>query len=345
MLTHKDSETDAPAVAPIFVQEALACARKGGVNMDRLLADAGLVPSDLADLNTRQFGRIWLHLSYHMQDEFFGLGMRPMRPGSTTLLGHAIRGAPTVGAALNRALRFLQVVLDDPHATTRMDGRSCCVELHQTAPLSAFAYRTFFLIVHGFTCWTARERIPLSAVDFPCPEPQAQNDYGDFFGVPVRFNAPSARMVFDRKYLTRSANRSEADLKRFLRSLPEAFLRGYRDTEGLKHVIIKTCLNGPATDWPDASAVAERLGMSRSTLHRLLKSSGHSLTDLKDEQRRNRATALLSRTSLTVTEVSAAVGYADEAAFYRAFQRWYGTTPRHLRMARRPDRPNPNRPD
>ena len=335
MLTQKDISAGPPAVAPIFVEEAISRARSGGVDLDRLLADAGLVLTDLAQLNTEQFGRVWLHLSYHLQDEFFGLGARPMRPGSTTLIGHAIRNAPSVEAALHRTLRFLRVVLDDPHATARTDGRSCIVELHQTDRLSAFAYRTFFLIVHGFTCWAAKERIPLTCVDFPCAEPEAQNDYGDFFGVPVRFDAPSARMVFDRKYLTRAVDRSERDLKRFLRSLPEAFLRGYRDTEGLKHVIVKTCLNGPAEDWPDASAIADQLGMSRSTLHRLLKDAGHSLTGLKDEQRRNRATALLARTQMTISDISAAAGYADEGAFYRAFHRWYGTTPTTLRKAKR----------
>jgi len=138
-------------------------------------------------------------------------------------------------------------------------------------------------------------------------------------------------LVFDRKYLQRQVNRSERDLKSFLRSLPEAFLRGYRETDGLKHDIIEKCLNGAPEDWPDAAGIAARLGMSRSTLHRLLKEAGHSLRELKDEQRRTRAMALLSRTDLSISEISAAVGYAEEGAFYRAFHRWYATTPNQMR--------------
>ncbi|MEN8840998.1 MAG: AraC family transcriptional regulator [Octadecabacter sp.] len=332
MMRQKDSSKTPTPVAPIFVREALECGRKGGIDIDRLLRDANVPPDRLDHLTTQDFGRIWINLSYAMQDEFFGLGARPMRPGCTTLLGHAVRGARTLEIALNRALRFLRVVLDEPHGTVSTETGNCVISLHQTGPSqSAFMYRTFFLIVHGFTCWAAKERIPIKSISFPCAEPAHQNDYGDFFGVPVVFNAPHAQLVFDRKYLSRRVLRSDDDLKVFLRSLPEAFLRGYRDTDGLKHVIVEKYLRGPAQDWPDAKRVAAQLGMSRSTLHRQLKEAGHSLTQLKDEQRRNRATALLSRTDMTISEISSAVGYAEEGAFYRAFYKWYQTTPSRLR--------------
>mgnify|MGYP000188249193 CR=1 FL=1 len=331
-MTRNDSPVRRRPVAPIFVKEALECAAAGGADPDGILTAAQVSPEHLDHLDTQDFGRVWLQMSYAMQDEFFGLGARPMRPGSTALLGHAIRGAATLDVALKRSLRFLRVVLDDPYGTVAIEGRHCVVSLHEETPSSdAFRYRAFFLILHGFNCWAARERIPIKSVEFPCKEPQAQNDYGDFFGVPVAFDAPVARLTFDKKYLSRKTDRSEKDLKAFLRNLPEAFLRGYRETDGLKHEIIKKCLSGPAQDWPGADEVAAMLGMSRSSLHRMLKSAGHSLTQLKDEQRRNRATALLSRTDKSISQISEAVGYAEEASFYRAFHRWYGTTPNRMR--------------
>lgn len=331
-MTPKDSPLRRRPVAPTFVKEALECATAGGVDSKRILQAAAVSPDQLDHLDTQEFGRVWLQMSYAMQDEFFGLGARPMRPGSTSLLGHAIRGAATLDVAMKRSLRFLRVVLDDPYGTVTIEGRHCIVTLHEDVPSSnAFKYRAFFLILHGFNCWAARERIPIKAVEFPCDEPLAQNDYGDFFGVPVSFNAPVARLMFDKKYLSRKTDRAEKDLKAFLRNLPEAFLRGYRETDGLKHEIIQKCLSGPAQDWPGADEVAAMLGMSRSSLHRMLKSAGHSLSQLKDEQRRNRATALLSRTDKSISQISEAVGYAEEAAFYRAFHRWYGTTPNRMR--------------
>ena len=331
-MTQKESHIRRRLVAPIFVKEALECAAVSGADPDLILKSAQISSDQINHLDTEEFGRVWLQLSYAMQDEFFGLGARPMRPGSTSLLGHAIRGAGTLEIAMRRSIRFLRIVLDDPYGTVMIEGRHCIVTLHEDVPSSnAFKYRTFFNILHGFNCWAARERIPIRAVEFACSEPQSQNDYGNFFGVPVSFGAPATRLIFDKKYLSRKTDRSEKDLKTFLRSLPEAFLRGYRETDGLKHEIITKCLSGPAQDWPGAEEVAALLGMSRSSLHRMLKSAGHSLTQLKDEQRRNRATAMLSRTNKSISQISEAVGYAEESAFYRAFDRWYGTTPNKMR--------------
>ncbi|MCG3267104.1 AraC family transcriptional regulator [Yoonia sp. I 8.24] len=334
MMRQKDSQKNRRMVAPIFVNEALACGDAAGVDITTLLKDAAVSADDLNQLDTDGFARIWLALSATLSDEFFSLGVRPMRPGSTTLLGHAIRQAKTLEVAVQRTLRFLRVVLDEPYGTLETNKSDCKITIAETNPSQhVFTYRAFFLILHGFNCWVAKERIPIKSISFPCPEPEGANDYVDFFGVPVTFDAPVASLVFDRKFLGRKVDRSEGDLKTFLRSLPEAFLRGYKDTGGLKHIIIETCLKGPAEDWPDAVAVAARLGMSRSSLHRQLKAEGHSLTQLKDEQRRNRATVLLSRTDLPISDVSAAVGYAEESAFFRAFHRWYAATPNQFRSA------------
>lgn len=334
-MTQNDSRPFRP-VAEIFVQEALSSGRAAGVDIAQVLSAADVVPDQLAQLSTEAFGRIWLGLSEQMRDEFFGLGARPMRPGSTTLLGHAIQGAPTLEVALRRALRFLKVVLDEPYGSLSIDGSLCEIRLvEQSLPRTAFAYRTFFLILHGFNCWVAKERIPIRSVAFPCAEPAAQNDYGTFFGAPVQFDAPFAKLTFDRKFLPRPAKRTEQDLKVFLRSLPEAFLRGYSDMDGLRHKIVATCLSGPARDWPKSEQVARALGMSRSGLYRQLRQDGQSLVQIKNEQRRKQAMSLLTDTDLPISEIAEQVGYAEESAFYRAFQRWVGATPGQLRASKR----------
>lgn len=319
-------------IARTFVDEALDCGARAGIDVDRLLKDLDFRAEQLSTLNSHDFGRIWLALSEAMEDELFGLAARPMRPGSTTLMGHAVREAPTLDVALRRAVRFLRIAVDEPYGEITKDGGACLITLvEQGAPRSAFAYRTFFLVLHAFTCWLAQDRVPLLSVRFPCREPEQHNDYGDFFGVPVVFDAPHAQISFDARYLTRPVKRSEKDLKVFLRSAPESFLRGYRDTTTLRHQIVTTCLSGPAVDWPDMAKAAAQLRMSRSTLHRRLAQTGQSYGALKDEQRKHRAATLLTRSDAPVSHVASVLGYAEESAFYRAFGRWYGMTPASYR--------------
>lgn len=321
-------------IARIFVDEALDCGKRAGIDIAGLLHELEIDQTQLSALNSQDFGRVWLALALAMEDELFGLGNRPMRPGSMTLMGHAVRDAPTLDVAIRRTLRFLKVVLDEPYGEVVKAGGACVITLADSRPLrTAFAYRTFFLVLHGFTCWLARERVPLLAVKFPCREPEQSNDYGDFFGVPVQFEAPAAQLSFDWRYMTRPVRRSEKDLKAFLRTAPESFLRGYRDTSTLHHRVVEICLSGPPQTWPDMGAAAKQLRMSRATLHRRLAQTGQSYGALKENRLRKKATDLLSKTSLPITQISTELGYAEESAFYRAFLRWFGTTPNAYRRA------------
>lgn len=334
-LVHKTIKQDWP-IASIFVDEALQCGRNAGVDVSDMLESLGIEQDRLYELNTREFSDIWLELSNRMQDEFFGLGKRAMLPGSFTLLGHAVCGASNLRKALERTLRFLRVVLEEPYGVLEVNDTTCSVRLHENGPArTAFAYRTFFIFVHGFNCWYINERIPLKGVSFPCSEPQGSNDYGEFFGVPVTFDADAATLEFDSKYLARSVNRNERELKLLLRSCPEAFLRGYRDTVGIKRLIVDRCLSGDPQEWPTAAQIATKLVMSRSTLHRLLNESGQTIYQIKEEQRHNRAVHLLRKSDMSVTDIAYKVGYSEQSAFFRAFARWYGTTPGQFRRSRK----------
>ncbi|NRP13622.1 putative HTH-type transcriptional regulator [Aliiroseovarius sp. xm-m-379] len=321
--------------APIpaaFAAEAIECGRLAGVDMGALIQDLGIPEQDLQHLTPDQFGQIWLELSFRMRDEFFGLAARPMRPGSFTLLGHATRHAPTLEVAVARALRFLTVVLEDPAGTLSVEGRHAEVTLREEgAPKSAFAYRLYFTILHALNCWLIGERIPIQRIQFPCAAPEGTNDYGDFFGVPVVFSAPVARLEFERKYLRKPINRSDRALKVFLKSAPTAFLSGYRHGDGIKARVVAELSLGEVGGWPGVDEIAQRLGLSTSTLHRRLKEAGQSFGEIKEERRRNLALSLLKKTDLPVAEIAGRVGYAEPSAFFRAFQRWFGTTPGAIR--------------
>ena len=315
-----------------FVNEAIDCGRSAGVDMDALLGSLGIPSGDLDRLTAPQFGQIWLELSFRMQDEFFGLAARPMRPGSFTILGHATRHAPTLEVAMARALRFLTIVLEDPAGKLSVEGRQAVVSLSEHGPVkSAFSYRLYFTILHALNCWLIGTRIPIRHIQFPCAEPAWTNDYGDFFGVPVQFNADCAQMVIERKYLRKPINRSERALKRFLKSAPTAFLTGYRHGDGIKAQIITELSAGTTDAWDSVDEMAEKLGMSTSTLHRRLKEEGQRFGEIKEERRRNLAISLLKKTDLPVSEIARQVGYAEPSAFFRAFNRWFGTTPSAIR--------------
>jgi len=315
-------------IARVFVEEALTLANAAGIDITQLLSSCALEETALDTLTADQFAVLWLAISEAMEDEYFGLGKRPMRPGSMTLMGHAVRGAPTFEIALRRALRFLRLVLEEPFGTLERAKDDCAIVLTETgAPRSAFAYRTYFMILHGLNCWLVGERIPLRSVEFPCAAPAKITDYKDYFGTPVIFGAASARLSFHARYLSRPVRRSEAELKAFLRTTPASLLRGYREEQSLKQRIVDEFMTGPPVEWPRAEEIAQHLGLSRATLHRALKERGQSLTGIKEELRRRQALGMLKETDMPIAQIAETLGYAELSAFYRAFRRWYGKPP------------------
>lgn len=120
-------------ISPDFVDDALACLRRRGLPTVPVLRAAGLPAAVHEPVTPQQYGRLWLAIAGALDDEFFGLAARPMRRGSFTLLCHAVLRAGTLDKALRRALKFLRVVLDEPHGELVVADGQAQIVLAQSA--------------------------------------------------------------------------------------------------------------------------------------------------------------------------------------------------------------------
>ncbi|MFV0798408.1 AraC family transcriptional regulator [Brucella sp. MAB-22] len=319
-------------IAPGFVEDALESVRVRGMDTAALMAEIGLPETVTEPVTNVEYGRLWWLIAETINDEFFGLAARPMRPGSFNLLCHAVLHAGTLERALRRALQFLNVVLDDPRGELRIrDGMAHVVLTDAGHPRPAFAYRAYWLILMGVVCWLIGRRIPLRTLDFACPAPVHRQDYHKFFGAPVLFDQPVTRLVFSSSYLSLPIIRSDVALDSFLREAPANILIRYRHDNDLS-ARVRAQLNAlPITDWPSFEELAKGLGMSVPTLRRRLRGEGQSFGTIKDELRFVIAERLLQENRLSVAEVAAELGYSEPSAFYRAFHKWMGQSPGRFR--------------
>lgn len=299
------------------------------------MAAAGL-PDPVTDLITsEEYGRLWTVMAAAAEDEFFGLAARPMRLGSFTLMCHAVLHAPNLERALRRALRFLNVMLEDPRAELRVEsGEAQIILIDAGQPRVAFAYRTYWLILMGLACWLIGRQIPLRQVDIACPAPENRVDYRQFFGAPVRFDARVHRLTFDVNFLTLPVNRSEQALKVFLRGAPANILVRYRHDVGFAATVRDWLRGCPPPLWPSFDALANTLELSPATLRRHLRREGQSFAAIKDELRCQRAQELLAG-DLSVADIAGELGYSEPSAFHRAFLKWTDRQPGAFRLALR----------
>ncbi|MCR8546474.1 AraC family transcriptional regulator [Salipiger sp. P9] len=325
---------DRRSISPGFVEDALACLRGQGIDAAPLLRQAGLPDPVTGPVSTDCYGRLWWLIAQAMQDEFFGLAARPMRPGSFALLCHAVLHARTLDQALRRALRFLDVVLDRPRGTLRVREGVAVITLDDGGPpRPAFAYRTYWLILMGLACWLIGRRIPLRHLDFVCAAPPHRQDYRQFFGAPVHFGQAQTSLRFDARYLRLPPVRSEQALAQFLREAPANILLRYQHDQGVAARIRGRLKTTPPQGWPGFAALAAEMRLSEATLRRQLRTEGQSFAALKGELQSVEAQRLLRETRLSVAEIADALGYSEAGAFYRAFRKWTGQSPGAFRRA------------
>jgi len=316
------------ALSSRFIEDALIWLQNQQIDVGQILDDVGFTTPISPTLSKQQYGQLWLAMADACDDEFLGMSLHPMRPGSFVLLCQVMLHAATLQKALQRALRFLRVVLDEPYGQmTVVDGKAHIVLVGEQTPHPALAYRIYWLILLGVSCWLIGRRIPLQRLDFACAAPEGRTDYHQFFGVPVHFEQMDTRLVFDAAYLSLPTIRSEEALKRFLRHSPGNLLVRYRHDHGWVSRIRRILKTTPIAEWPDFTQLARQLRTTSSTLRRRLHDEGQSFAAIKDEIRSAQAIGLLTDSSLSIAEIAHQLGFTEPSSFHRAFKLWTDTSP------------------
>ncbi|GAB5535912.1 MAG: hypothetical protein Rubg2KO_21610 [Rubricoccaceae bacterium] len=83
----------------------------------------------------------------------------------------------------------------------------------------------------------------------------------------------------------------------------------------------------------DVQTVAARLGLSARSLQRHLAAENTSFREVLDTHRHDMAKRRLATSTFSLSEIAAEIGYADQAVFSRAFQRWESVSPSSWRKA------------
>jgi AraC-like DNA-binding protein len=145
-------------------------------------------------------------------------------------------------------------------------------------------------------------------------------------GVPVHTDQPYGAIEFPRTLLP-SSRPAAQDHLRYPGSTPPA----NPPVETLA-CALETCLAPYLLEgYPSVDLAAEIAGLSVRTLQRRLREEGASYMGLIDRVRCEAALSSLRDDTQSLKEIGQRLGYSDQAAFTRAFQRWVGTTPGEYR--------------
>lgn len=312
-----------------------------------LLRAAGIPPSVLRDRRVRvpiaSYVALYNGVVRALEDEGFALFAAPLRPGMFEFLCRATAGSATLGEALDRAARFLALVVPDLRVGVARSRGLARLEIAERRrlrreacdPRRVFAFEWLLRLLHGLACWLAGRGIALQSVRFPFPRPAHAADYALVYTEHSSFDAATLVATFDAALLDLPVVRSGADVEAFLEGAPGRISMLYRrDREMVRRV--RELLAKDLAAAPTLEAAARALEVSPRTLHRRLGEEGSGFRAIREELRRAHALSRLETTGKRIADIAAELGYSEPSAFFRAFHSWTGEAPSaHRRRARR----------
>lgn len=325
-------------VAAGFVTGMVAGLRARGKDPAPLLQAAGVPGEILADPAVRApiaaYAALYNAVVRELGDEGFGLFSQPLRPGTFEFLCRAIVASASLGEALERAARFLSLVLPDLEVRVSTDGERARVEIEERRrlrprrahPARIFAFEWLLRLLHGLACWLAGRGLTLDEVRFPYPRPAHAADYALVYTGNSLFGAPLLAATFDARLLELPVRRDASELASFLEGAPGKISMLYRRDREMARAV-RAAMARSLEGGPDFDAVARLLHLSPRTLHRRLADEGTSFRAIKDAIRRELALHRLEKTRASVSDIAVELGYSEPSAFFRAFRGWTGVSP------------------
>lgn len=328
-----------PVTIPIaFVHGMLSGVQGRGLFGDQCLADAGIAPELLVQVAARvtsdQYVALFRLLVERLDDDALGLLSRPFKRGSFALVARAAMGATTLEVATRRIAHTFRLLQDDVALELLREGAVAGLGLHFTAPLIAqrtFLHEMLLRVFWRLLAWLAGGQLHATRFDFAFESPPYAGSYGKVFPAPLNFGQQRSAFWFDQQRLKEPVRRDEAALRVFLSDAQANVVVPRRGGDEVS-ARVRSHLQLAQPAWPDLGATAESLHMTTATLQRRLASEGTSFQVLKDELRRDIAIVRLSTSTVSLGELAYEMGFADSAAFQRAFKGWTGSAPGTYRL-------------
>lgn len=276
--------------------------------------------------------KLWRRAVEVTGDPCFGLGIaQHINPLMYNGLGFAFVSSDTLGAALQRLLRFYRLL----STAVQLDLRETPVSFDLVArprfsnpePASADAAMSFLLTLCRKASspdlnpsWVLLQRTPP-----PCPE-----RFREFFRAPIAYDAPENILSFEKSTLDAVLPCANPGLARANDEVVISYLARF-DRDNIRQRVLAQIIEQLPDGAPTQDAIAEALHMSARNLQRRLQDDNTSYRSLLDQTRQELAQQYLREGHRSIGEITYLLGFTEPANFSRAFKRWTGRTPQEYR--------------
>lgn len=321
------------SVSMSWVNTVLAAGERAGVPRERLLAQAGIAPAELAHERwpIDHITRLWRAAAHCTQDAGFGLKAGALvGPGSFNVVSYLLQSAPSLRGAIGVVQQYQRLISDGGRFQVIAGARAGWVVYHPRQGALAFSphqIEAVLAAVVAFSRWVTGQAVRPLQVQFSQPRVGPLAGYREAFGCPVAFEQAFSGVLLDNALLDAPLPQADAQLARLHHQYAAQRLAVLHEGGALAQELrawIAAALPGRV---PTRAEAAQALGLSERTLARRMRAQQLSFSALLDAVRREAALQAVAQPGRALADIGQALGFAEPAVFWRAFKRWTGCTP------------------
>ena len=317
--------------------------RARGLDPLPMLAAAGLAEGAPHDpeqriASTTSFA-IMAHLARALDDPALPIRMAQMRRiEDLQLVGFLVLTSTSGREAFERVIRYSTLLSDSSRWLMDIGRDGFTLRIERDGPRTLGHRLSNELAVAALLqtqrMVSGRATTPLR-VAFRHGAPRDASAHASFFGARIEWAGSFDGLTLPLELLDDVPDTGNAELAAWLERQAQARLAASGPRPGcssglasrVSDVIVRELPSGA----PSMARVAKRLGQSERTLRRWLDDEGTSFRDQVDIVRKSRAAELLPDRTIPLSQIAFLLGFSDQAAFSRAFRRWFEQSPSEYR--------------
>lgn len=330
-----------------WVHTLLGAARRLGVGDAPLLRRAGVAPAELQQDRwpIDYITRLWRAAAELTGDPSFGLHAGAhVGPGSFNVVSFILQSSATLRDALGVLQKYQRLISDGGRFQLLPGAQESWLVYHPCQGELAFSPHQIEAVLAAtvsFTHWIAQSTRPPLLARFSHGRVGPLSEYQNVLGCPVEFDQIYNGLLLDNAQLDQPLPQADSQLAHLHNEYAASRLHALSRSGNLIDALAAWIRSHFGPPLPTRAQAAAAFGLTERTLARRLRDFDLSFTALLDDARREQALQRVEQTNRSFVDIAHDLGFADVSPFYRAFQRWTGTTPAQWRATSGGDTQNP----
>ena len=309
-----------------------------GLDSGVVFKQAGLDPLKLSNPNARYSSRgmkkLWMCAEEITGDPCIGLkAASHWHPTTLHALGFAWMASSSLREALERTIRYLEVVSTASHLTMTIRKGLVYLEFPFNAAYvpAVEAMDAAIAVLFDMCRSSFGEGFKLKHIDLKRKAPECEQEYVDFFQAPVHFSASSNALVFDANLLDQILPTANPELVRVNDQIIAQHLAEIKKSDVVGQVKIEI-INQLTSGSVSEDLIVKKMNISLRSLQRKLAAAQASYKAILEETRKELALHYIHDSCYSMNEITFLLGFSEPGNFSRAFKRWTGLSPSQYRL-------------